>query len=621
MKILKTLGLVLCFSCAPEGFSSESNPIERSIFTEVDLELARLYPGTLKGYEAIVDDEHIINAARRLDGDFISISAADVIAVRSYYFSKFFTFMDGLRKRNPESSASEEFNTLFENMWEEAQQAAKEKLSDLNWHMIQVMFIRGLLLASGEGEEGARDLLSIVPETELFFGALRDAPTYLRTVGEPILPAWKHSAKACLHNMHLPDTKGKDVHLPYVQMGNLNWNITDEIEKTASRLGLHENVSLPMLDCGKIGITTIMKMWLHHVFPVPLTYGEYEAHGIKLGAAVGAEHDEAHGNVDNCRREMMQFIVNLLNNVLKAGKPVKKAIPLATQQMVDRYQAFNRVLLAFIDAKERTAISELQAAMAIAPEDKDNVDRKAAEKLARQKYNTGVSALFQALHEAYAMKANVLETPTFAEAIAKLCENAKASQDEEFSQFDEFQTFFNTSSDLTNEEIFEKIKTRTLASVKIYPGYNGSTPAPTKIGEYVDHIDLESLKVNRGPVITEVRFDTNNGQTVKIQTPTTSYLVGTIRDENAVLGLVGKKVPDITLDMEVLRALPKDAPERVEALLQVKTWIDTIVANVNEMVTGLGADVLANTPEELIAEYDALVATQNIEWQTAYPIP
>ncbi len=608
MKSLKIFSLVLSITCA---FA------QTTIFTPTDEALAQLYPGTLKGFELV--DASVISSARAVKADWSLASPEDVKAFRSYYFGKFLNFMTGLRQKNPKETADKEFNALFDNIYNEAHEAACSEIGELKWLLVQVMFIRGLLLASGEGTPEAYDLLSNVPDTDLFFGALRETPAYLRTPGEPVLPAWKHSVKACLHNMSLDDTKGNDVHEPSLQTNFLSRDIVDQIKKTAKQFGLHKNVYLPMLDCGKVGITTIMKMWLHHAFPVPLTYGEYEAHGIRLGAAVGAEHDEAHGKVDNRRREVQQAILNLLNKVLEANKPVKRAIPLATRHMVERYQAFNEVLLAFIEAKERTAIEQLRAAVSLAPGNKSDPSRKEAEMLARQRYNTGVAALFQVLHEEYAMSATVLEVPTLAEAITKICDNAKTR--ENIKNFDELETFFNPTSDLSDQEIFEKIKSRTLQSTGIYFLHNGSTPAPVTISDFVDHIDLESLRVIRGPVITEVKFDTNAGQTVKVQTATTRYLVDTIRDENAVLGLVGKKVPGVPLDMENLRVLPKDAPARIEVLSQVKTWFDTVVANTSEMVTNLLADVLANTPADVVARYDALVAAQNAEWQVAYPAP
>ncbi len=616
MKILKALGLVLSFAWVSVGFSAESNSIERSIFTGVDLELARLYPGTLKGHQAIAKDVHIINAVRVWDDDFIAASAADVSSVRSYYLGKFFAFMDGLRERNSEDSATPEFNALFQNICTEAQEAAQGKLSDLNWHMIKVMFIRGLLLASGEGDEGARDLLNIVPGTELFFGALLETPSYLLENGEGTMPAWKHSSKACVHNTACIDQKNKDRFRRYPNIGSVDYDIISVIEGEIKSAKIIGEVNLPVVGFGKIGITTLVKTWLKHVFILPLPYGEYEAHGFKLGAAVGAQHDDSHKDIDNRKLEVMQAILNLLNKAYQAKKPVRKAVPLATAYMVERYKMFNETLLEFVESKERITIAQLRAAIELAPDDKNNEHRKADERLARQQYNTGVAALFQVLREEYAMKANVLEASTFEEAITALCDNVGK---EDASEFDELNTFFNARSDLTDADIFEKIKSRTLESLKIYPAPDSSkTTHPVTIGDYLEDIDMESLEFRRGPVVTEVRFDTLAGQSVVVQTLTTHFLVNTARDENALLRLVGKGAPE--LDWDTLRALPtSDVEGRNDALAQVKTWLGTIDENIREMATSLGADVLANTPVDLIARYNALVAAQNAEWDAVHP--
>jgi hypothetical protein len=155
--------------------------------------------------------------------------------------------------------------------------------------------------------------------------------------------------------------------------------------------------------------------------------------------------------------------------------------------------------------------------------------------------------------------------------------------------------------------------------LKIYPAPDSSkTTHPVTIGDYLEDIDMESLEFRRGPVVTEVRFDTLAGQSVVVQTLTTHFLVNTARDENALLRLVGKGAPE--LDWDTLRALPtSDVEGRNDALAQVKTWLGTIDENIREMATSLGADVLANTPVDLIARYNALVAAQNAEWDAVHP--
>lgn len=627
MKNFKVLSLALCLTCLPiriYGSAVETNVIVepylapvtqfRGIFTEIDREFAALYPGTLKGFDQV--DDRVVPVARAVHADFRTATPAQVQEYRDYNFGKFFEFMEGLRKRNPVETAGDEFNTLYDNIYAEAQEAARNPLTEIKWYLFEAMFLRGLLLASGGGSEEARDLLSTIPDMECFFGALRDTPAYLRGGTGEKVPAWKTGLTAMLVNGGDDDTRGADVKKREVNFEGVQCKYKD-VKEELRRHGLHAKIYLPLVDLGKIGITTLTKMWLHMVFGVPLTYGEYKAHGIDLGTTVGALHDEAHGIVDNRRREVMQATINRLKKVVVANKPVKRALPLAARHMVERYNALNETLLVYIEAKERIAIAELTAAIALAPDNKDDGTRKTAEIAARRKYNMGVAALFHALHEVYAMEASVLEAPTLAEAITQLCQNATSK--EEGAEFDELETFINPSSDLTDAEIFERIKRRKLASVGIYIPYKSGEPAPTTIGGYVSNLDLDSVRVHRGPVYTKVTFDTNAGQAVKIQVPTTRYLVNTAADENAVLALVGQKVPEVVVDIDTLSVLPRDHTDRIATLAQVQGWLAAVNTRTNAMVAALTADVLANLPAGTLARYDALVASQNAEWEAAYP--
>ncbi len=427
---------------------------------------------------------------------------------------------------------------------------------------------------------------------------------------------------ACIINSTDDEARGQDVHKPGLQLGSLDWNMKKLISKEAKRFRLHKEVYLPMVDAGKIGITTLVKMWLNQIFGVPLTYGEYTAHGINLGSAVGAMHDEAHGIVDNRRREVKQAIANLLNAANTAGKnPRAEALPLATRHMVSRFNALNQTLLAYVEAKERSAVEALSAAKALAPDDADNADnaeRKEAEKIARRRYNTGITALFQALHEAYAMKANVLEAPTLEKAITRLCANATSGETSD--KFNELETFFNPRSDLTNEEIFARIGTRSLASVGVHV-YGADVP--TTIAEYAAQgkVFMDTLHVNRGAVYTEITFDVVNGKRVKIQVPTSHYLVNTAKDENAVLGLVGQKVSEANVPTNEQRQDLLEADETIKkvALKRIERWLTEVEARTNTLVSGLTADVLAHVPAEAMAAYNQLVAAQNDEWTRFMP--
>ncbi len=638
MKIIikkpKILTLALCLTCLPmhiygaetiaplvEDADTAHAPFQ--VFKNVDTRLAALYPRTLTGFDKVntAAMANTISVVRRVEADWKLASLEDISALRTSYFGELFKFMGGLRDRtNGTVKDTEEFRALWASITSEAEAAVTGGIGELNWRMVQVMYIRGLLLASGGGSDEAHDLLSSIPEMEVFFGALAPTPVHLRMPGQPIVPAWKHSSVACLINSGDDETRGANIEKPYLQTHPLHHDMAKLIKKEAKRLGLQKNVYLPMVDSGKIGITTLVKMWLNHVFPVPLTYDEYIAHGIALGSAVGGEHDKAHGKVDNRREEAHKAILNLLNKAAIAGKNVRTdALQLATDHIVNRYNALNQTLLAYVEAKEQTAIDALIAAMALAPDDANNTDRKAAEKLARQQYNTGVAALFQALHEAYAMKANVLEAPTLAEAITRL--SANATSGESSAKFNELESFFNPASNLNDAQIFARIGERTLTSVGIYPEYQQDVPTPTTIAEYAAQgkVFMDTLTVKRGAVYTEVAFDVLSGKKVKVQVATTHYLVNTTKDENAVLGLVGQKVPEVALDMNTLRALPVGDASRTAALAQVQAWLAEVGTRTNAMVSGLTADVLAHTPVGTITAYDQLVASQNAAWTAFMP--
>ena len=557
MKKSKILALALCLTCLPvhavlvdgvayeveKATTDEHRSHPSSVFGPLDKVLETLYPGTLKGYDKVdVEGIDIISVVRKIEADWKSATGEEILALRTFYFDKFFDFMNGLKEKREDTL---EFRTLWNNINSEAATAAAGGVGELQWRLVQVMFVRGLLLASGGGSPEAQDLLSTVPDMELFFGALADTPKHLRRPGQPVAPAWQHSSVACLINAGDNETRGNNIHHPQPQRGSLDWDITKLISKEAKRFGLQKEIYLPLVDAGKIGITTLVKMWLHQIFGVPLTYDEYTAHGIKLDSAVGAMHDQAHGFVDNRRREVKQAIANLLNTANTAGKNVRReALPLATKHMVSRFNALNQTLLAYVEAKERRAVGALLDAKDLAPDDANNAQRKEAEKIARREYNTGIAALFQALHEAYAMKANVLEAPTLEEAITRLCANATSGETSD--KFNELETFFNPHSDLTDAEIFARIGTRSLESVGVYTYGNNGAIMPTTIAEYAAQgkVFMETLEVNRGAVYTEILFDVVNGKRVKIQVPTTHYLVNTAKDENAVLGLVGQKVSE-----------------------------------------------------------------------------
>ena len=436
---------------------------------------------------------------------------------------------------------------------------------------------------------------------EGFFGALRDTPAYLLD-GKPAIPAWKHSTLACIVNAADDETRGQDVHKPHLIAYPIHHDLVKIITKEANRFGLPQSVFVPMPGVGTIGITTIVEMWLAHVYPMPLTYGQYEAHGIELGSAVGALHDMAHGEGDNRRREVKTAAINLLKLAATAGKNPRTVLPLATRLMVERYNALNDILRSYMHTKKITAIDALNAAKVLT----DEPTRKAAEKHARQQYNQGVVALFRILHEAYGFEANVLEKPTLAEAITQLCANANHYESK--AVFNELDTLVNPKSDLSDAAIVERIKLRTLTSVGVFPTYTGAGPAPTTIGEYAAGFDFTTLAISRGHVYTEIAFDEiATGKRVEIRVPTAAYILKTARDENGLLGFIGQKVPEYT-----------DGPDAGDKTQQVKDWLTLVRTRSTAMVADFPADLLGVSAAEG-ARYDALVARQNAEWQAIVP--
>ena len=199
MKKSKILALALCLTCLPvhvyEATASEVN-IETvniapqfRVFNQTDEALAAVYPGTMAGWNKVdVEGIDIISVVRKIEADGKSATGEEVQALRTFYFNKFFNFMDGLKERRENTL---EFLALWDNICQEAATAAAGGLGELQWRFVEVMFMRGLLLASGGGSPEAQNLLSTVPDMNLFFGALADTPTHLRTLGQPVVPAWQ----------------------------------------------------------------------------------------------------------------------------------------------------------------------------------------------------------------------------------------------------------------------------------------------------------------------------------------------------------------------------------------------------------------------------------------------
>lgn len=166
IKKSQVLALILCLTAAPyqvygaatassASVAASSSLAElsetRRIFGPINAQLEALYPNTLLGFEAVKDG--IVPVVRRVEGNFLASSTADVLAMREYYFRNFFQFMDGLKAINP--APTPEFKELWNSITKEAGDAVNGGLGEIKWHMIQTMFMRGLLLASGGGSTEA----------------------------------------------------------------------------------------------------------------------------------------------------------------------------------------------------------------------------------------------------------------------------------------------------------------------------------------------------------------------------------------------------------------------------------------------------------------------------------
>jgi hypothetical protein len=427
----------------------------------------------------------------------------------------------------------------------------------------------------------------------IFFGALANTPRFLLGMGGEAIPAWQHSAVACLSNADNGTTRGSMVYKPFLNAHPLGGNLIKIIKREADRCGLHRNVFLPIPGLGKIGITAILEMWLEHVYPVPLTYGSYQAHGIELGSAVGAMHDKAHGIIDNRRFEVMAAIVKILQMIGRDGKDVMRFLPLATQAMVERYTAFNSVLRSYVRTKKANFTSRSQ--------------RDAA---ARAEYNGGIAPLFMLFHEKYSFRANVLEETTLEGAVAKLCANGSSIDDHAEREFDELGTLFNPKSDLVDEEIIAIVGRRPLPSVNIFPTLEAGVAAPVTIGDYF--AKLGNWSVSRGRVYTEIRFnELATGKEVKVQVTTARYVFDSAQDHNKLLKLVGLEVPTPDIHFTRLAALEINHADRTAARDQVKTWITEIGARLNAMTARLKDELLSHVSGPIAEGYDHLVARQN----------
>ncbi len=637
MKKTQILTLFLLISCAPYkiygasaaaagngehdhvSFSSRSGEVPiLGELSDIDGALHAVYPATLSGCRSF--DPRIILLVDRVERLQHEASHEDIQHIRAYYFDRFYKYMDGLQKAN--EAPTEEFLSLWKNILSEARsEASKEDLGDVNWNMIEAIFIRGLLLASnGTVSDAAKDLLGEIPDMELFFAAQEPTPLRFLKSGETRLPAWKHSAAACIKGKKDID---RNVNHPYLLVYPLHQSVEKRIRAAADRLGLRGNVFLPIPGLGKIGITTILEMWLHHAYPLPLTYQKYTAHGLSLLTAEAAAHDKAHGSVDNRRFEVLNAALNLLKTAPERGV-IPENIDLATRIAVERYQAFNDVLKLYLQVKKENLIKGAASgvSVSIAPAGDGSVavgidvGGAAAKLRARQEYNAGVAALFEALHEAYAFRANVLEKTTFVEAMAQLCANATTPS--EVLRFNELNTLFNPQSDLTNAEIIAAVGNMPVSRTGVYvpvPVVIGDAAAAAvqTIGQY-PRFDLARATIKRGDVYTTVSFnDTNTGELVTLKSATAKYLFETAKDQNALLKLIGREV-----EVPVIAALPVGDAGRAGVEAEVAAWLTEVGTRTNTIINGLVADMQQPGMDNAISAYDELITRQNAAWAARF---
>ena len=575
-------------------------PAQGGIFSLEDTELYELYRGTLVGHQHI--DDKIIDLIHKVRCSPAEATTDEMQAIRDFYFSKFFEYMDGLKdtKKDP----TDEFLSLWDSIYVETKEISEVDIRFFNWRIIKTIFIRGLLLASGEmieDIEAVEDVLSKIPGTQFFFAAIEPVRSSIDTM----IPAWKHSSAACVANLAKPKIKGAN--MPKLQFDPhfIDAEKVAFVKQIAMESGLRESIFVPIHNLGSLGITTILKMWLNHVYPVPLTYGKYHAHGLELGPVIGAIHDLAHGHVDNRRISVLQAILNLLKSV-PAEKINNAAIKMATNHMVKRYLALNEIFKGFVAYKEATLLEELKN---IARLEISDPSKSAKIKTAKQKYNCGIAALFYALHEKYAVTPKVLGKDTFAEAIEQFYANTTKRRE---STFVDLETLFNPKSDLSNEQIITAIKSIPLSQIGV--SFDGAET----IGEH-PHLGIESATVTRKNVHTEIVFsDKSTEKTIILTIPTARYEFATYDDENTLLKLVGNEVPKPEIDLEAMQLLPVGHAQREAAKQQAIAWITAIDTEIATMMGDWVADLTQSTIVSEIDKYDSLVAEQNAEWKRLF---
>ena len=480
---------------------------------------------------------------------------------------------------------------LWTAIYEEGEKFAKSDIRSFDWKAIKIIFARALLLASDEVTEDTLDVLGTISGTQFLFAAIELTDDSLLKVGDAPIVAWQHSTEACLRNLKKAGAiRGfKNLKIP----PHISVETVVFIDELITEMGMPTSVYIPMVGLGNLGITAILKMWLEHVYPVPLTYGSYRAHGRDLGPVVGAIHDFAHGNVDNRRIAVLQTIINLI----PAGKVEKSTIMMAAEHVVQRYLAINGIFQKYVSYKGDQLITELKA---VGDDDIRKLEKITA---AKQRYNVGIGSLFYALHEKYALTADVLGKPTFEDANAAFFRNATLDQ----CVLVDLETLFNPKSDLSDEAIIEIIKGIPLRKIGI--------ELCGTIGAYKD-FDMSDPKVIRRDVHTVISFLYKSVVSVSktITITTNAYKFDVYDDCNIMLQLIGQVVDKPDIDMAAMRELPITHQERIIAKQKVVAWEIEIDSRLKKMMEDWVKDLVSSPVTDDIAAYDDLLVAQKTKW-------
>ncbi len=459
---------------------------------------------------------------------------------------------------------------------------------------------------------------------DILFASLKDRPNI---VGGENIPAWKHSVEACLGNMSgieaIRFSVSKNSTM-YYELNPINtYECSYQIKEEMSRLGLvKDNMLVFMPGMGKIGLTTILKLWLNNISPIPVTLGEYKAHGLPLSSAVAAMHDFAHSVVDNRFNAVLKSILHHLKTAVNNGYFVDDHLSFITEKMVGRYNSFNQILLKYIGNMEVTLINQFKEADLL-----ENKEAQRQHKIhAKQKYNKGIGALFTILHEEYLMSQDVMLAPTLKEALNKLTAAPITPEVPPVQQeapatvrpaIDALTTFLNPQSMLTDAEIYEAIRSIKKSAIDslspLSTPYDPDVPTPETIGdlERLGYIAFSDVK--RSAVFTEISLRSRMGNlNLKVKLSTTDYLLNTAKDTNAILALAGMKVkedePSVVKTMLETSLISKE-----EALAKVNTWYNAIKERSKELVLSFKDEMLSTLESTEIQNYNNYLAAQELE--------